>query len=48
MFFWLKYIDLVIRNNKGTYDGASGFYFIGKKSDQILSDKELIKLFKGN
>lgn len=48
LFFWLKYIDLIIYRNKGTYDGASGFYFIGKKSDGILSDKELIKLFKGN
>ena len=46
--FWLKYIDLFTINNKGTYDGASGFYFIGKKSDTILNDQELIKLFKGN
>lgn len=48
LFFWLKYIDYIIHNNKGTYDGASGFYFIGRKSDKVLSDKELIKLFKGN
>lgn len=48
LFFWLKYIDLFIYDNKGTYDGASGFYFIGRKSDTTLSDKELIKHFKGN
>lgn len=48
LFFWLKYIDFIICNNRGSFDGASGFYFIGRKSDKILSDKELIKLFKGN
>jgi len=48
LFFWLKYIDYIIQSNKGTFDGASGFYFIGRKSDKVLSDKELIKLFKGN
>ena len=47
LFFWLKYIDLITYKKKGTFDGASGFYFIGEKSDTILSDKELIKLFKG-
>lgn len=47
LFFWLKYIDYIIQNNKGTYNGASGFYFIGRKSDTVLSDKDLIKLFKG-
>ncbi|NQU31731.1 MAG: methyltransferase domain-containing protein [Bacteroidetes bacterium] len=47
LFFWLKYIDYITHNNKGTFNGASGFYFIGRKSDKVLSDKELIKLFKG-
>lgn len=48
LFFWLKYIDYIIGNKKGTYNGASGFYFIGRKSDKALTDKELVKLFKGN
>jgi SAM-dependent methyltransferase len=48
MFFWLKYIDLFTHKNLGSFDGASGFYFIGRKSDTILSDRELITLFKGN
>lgn len=47
LFFWLKYIDFLTIKNRGTYDGASGFYFIGEKSNTILADKELIKLFKG-
>lgn len=47
LFFWLKYIDFLISKNKGTYDGASGYYFIGEKSDTDLTDRELINLFKG-
>ena len=47
LFFWLKYIDYLTIKNKGTYDGASGFYFIGQKNDFKLDDKELIKLFRG-
>jgi SAM-dependent methyltransferase len=47
LFFWLKYVDHLILNNKGSYDGASGFYFIGRKSDKFLEDKDLIKLYKG-
>ena len=46
MFFWLKYIDYIISRNQGSYEGASGFYFIGRKSDAILSDKELIRIVK--
>jgi len=46
LFFWLKYVDYLTYKNKGTYNGASGFYFIGRKSNKILSDKELIKLYR--
>lgn len=46
--FYLKYLDYLIINNPNTLDGASGFYFIGKKTtNYLLSDKELIKLYKG-
>ena len=47
LFFWLKYIDFITKSSKGSYDAASAFYFIGRKSDKIISDKELIKLYKG-
>ena len=46
-FFWLKYIDYLIKNNKGAYEAASGYYFLGEKSKDILDDKELLKQFKG-
>jgi len=45
-FFW-KYFDYLLINKPGTLDAASGYYFMGKKSDQKLDDRELLKLYKG-
>lgn len=46
--FYLKYLDYLLINNVGTLDGASAYYFMGRKSTRVLSDKELIKLYKGS
>jgi len=46
--FFLKYFDKILINRKGGYDAASGVYFIGKKSDNILSDRDLIKQYIGH
>jgi hypothetical protein len=45
--FFLKYFDYYLIEKPGAYDAASGFFFIGKKSNTKLSDKDLIKQFKG-
>jgi len=45
-FFW-KYLDYLVIDKPGSYDAASGLYFLGKKSDQTLSDKDLLLQFKG-
>jgi SAM-dependent methyltransferase/uncharacterized protein YbaR (Trm112 family) len=45
--FWLKYLDYYLIDKPGTFDAASGYYFIGLKSDKCLSDRELLKLYKG-
>ncbi|OVE74409.1 methyltransferase type 11 [bacterium B13(2017)] len=45
--FFLKYFDYYLIDKPGSYDTASGFYFLGKKSTQCLSDTELLKLYKG-
>ena len=45
--FYLKYFDYYLIDKPGTYDAASGFYFIGRKSHLILSDRELIQLYRG-
>ena len=46
--FFLKYFDYYLIDKDGTYDSASGYYFFGEKSDSILSDKELIKSYRGS
>lgn len=45
-FFWLRYFDILIPDNHNI-DGASGFYFIGKKSEIVLSNKEIITYYNG-
>ncbi|WP_418602684.1 class I SAM-dependent methyltransferase [Mycolicibacterium sp. SCSIO 43805] len=45
-FFW-KYFDRRTITRPETLDGASGLYFLGRKSSNTLSDKELIKLYRG-
>ena len=41
--FWLKYFDYLTIDNPGTIEGASAFYFMGRKSDQTIGDRELIQ-----
>lgn len=45
--FFLKYFDYLLKDKPGGYDAASIFYFMGRKSETALEDKELIKAFKG-
>jgi SAM-dependent methyltransferase len=45
--FWLKYIDYLTIHTKGSYDAASGYYYIGTKSSKALKDSEIIGFFRG-
>ena len=45
--FFLKYFDYYLIDKPGSYDAASGYFFLGKKSNYCLSDRELIMMFKG-
>ena len=45
--FWLKYFDVLVAGRPGALDAASGLYFLGRKSEHTLSDRELIKLYRG-
>lgn len=45
--FWLKYFDYFLINMPNSFDAASSYYFWGRKSDEVLSDKELISEYKG-
>lgn len=45
--FWLRYVDRYLIDKPGTLDAASGYYFLGRKADHTLSDRELIQLYRG-
>jgi SAM-dependent methyltransferase len=45
--FWLKYFDATLARKPGIYDAAAGFFFMGRKSGKILSDRELVALYRG-
>ena len=44
-FFWLRYFDR-IRSGNLLSDGASGLYFMGRKSDSCLSPKDIIRYYE--
>jgi SAM-dependent methyltransferase len=45
--FFLKYLDYLLIDKAGTLDAASAYYFMGRKSNCVLSDRDLIKMYKG-
>ena len=45
--FPLKYFDDYLINKRGTFDSASGYYFVGRKGSEILPDRELIRMYRG-
>ena len=45
--FYLKYFDYFLIDKAGALDAASGYYFLGRKSDDQLTDDELIRLYRG-
>lgn len=46
-FWWLKYLDGWLIQHPAGLDGASAFFFLGRKSDQPLSDQTLIAGYRG-
>ncbi len=47
MTYPLRWLDYLSRLNLSAYDSASGFYFFGKLSREPISDRDLLKLFRG-
>lgn len=45
--FWIKYFDYFLINKPTSFDAASAYYFMGRKSEEVLSDEELIAGYKG-
>ena len=46
--FCLKYLDHFLLNTPRALDAAAGYYFLGRKSNRILSDRELIQQWRGS
>ena len=45
--FPLKYVDHYLLQRRGAIDAASGCYFIGRKSEELFTDRDLIRYYKG-
>ncbi len=44
--FWLKYFDAYLVDRPGAIAAASGYYFLGRKSDVTLADRDLVQAYK--
>ncbi len=45
--FWLAHLDEGIAENEGSFDAASSFYFLGRRSEKVVSDREIIDHYRG-
>jgi SAM-dependent methyltransferase len=45
--FWLKYLDRVLIDRPGSQDGPSCVYFLGQRSEETLTDADLLKMYRG-
>jgi len=45
--FWLKYFDYFLVKKSGSFEAATGFYFMGRKSEVTLDDRALLRLYRG-
>jgi SAM-dependent methyltransferase len=47
LFFPLPYFDFLLIKKPAALDAASGFFFLGRKSDTVLSDRDLLQQYRG-
>lgn len=45
--FYLKYFDCFLIDKPGTFDAASEYFFLGRKSTRTISGRELIMQYRG-
>ena len=41
--FWLKYFDRLLLRSPAGVEGASGTYFLGRRSEETVSDRALVR-----
>jgi SAM-dependent methyltransferase len=47
-FFWIKYFDLLIARRPAARDAAHGMYFLGRKSNRSLTEREVVARYDGD
>ena len=47
LFFWIKYFDHVLTSKPAAADGASCTYYFGRKSESLLTPRQLIEIYVG-
>lgn len=45
-FFWLQYVDRLI-GERDSLDTASGTYFLGRKSQESLQPRDIVRFYRG-
>lgn len=45
--FWLKYLDYFLIDKPSAFDAASAYFFLGRRSETMLSDEDLIADYQG-
>ena len=45
--FWLKDLDVLLLDEPGTYDSASGFFFLGSRQNWSQTDREIVRSYRG-
>ncbi len=45
--FFLKYFDYLVMDKPGALDAASGYFFLGLRSEASMSDRELLQSYRG-
>ena len=43
----LKYFDRWLSRRRGAYDGASAFYFFGRRSEGVVADRDILQAYRG-
>lgn len=46
--FWLPFFDYLLIDTAGAQDAASGYFFLGRKTPNRMTDTDLLKLYRGN
>ena len=47
LIFWLRWLDGLLRRSPVSIDAAASYYYIGRRSETTLTDREVAGMFKG-